>query len=172
MRIFNGHVYSDMTMEELSDIQTEAKKAAAIERHRPLYEHEVLSLLLRQQINTICVDDQTALRMLAYYPEWATGQSYTDGCKIQHNGNLCRCIQSHTSQSGWEPENTPNLWEVIHETYAGDIYDPIPYSGNMALTEGLYYTQNHTLYLCVRSTEHPVYHTLHELTDLYVTVIQ
>lgn len=170
MRIFDGKVYRNMTADETSAMQTEAAKAEARERHRPLTEQEVTSLFLRQNINALEVDDQTAVRMTGFYPEWAAGQVYTPGFKVQRSGKLCRCIQAHTAQAGWEPENAPSLWEYINEEYTGDLYDPIPYEGNMELTEGLYYTQDGVTYLCIRSTGQPVYNALSELVGLYVEV--
>lgn len=48
---------------------------------------------------------------------------------------------------------------------------PIPYSGNMALTSGLYYIQDYTIYLCTRDTGNPVYNPLAELVGIYVNNI-
>ena len=136
-----------------------------------LTESEVLSLLLKQQVNTLEVDDQTAFRMKAFYPAWAAGVSYAAGYKVQDSGKLWRCLQAHTAQDGWEPENTPALWEEICETHAGTLADPIPYEGNMALVAGLYYTQDGKAYLCTRDTGNPVYHALSELVGLYVEMV-
>lgn len=73
--------------------------------------------------------------------------------------------------NGWLPENAPALWEQINETYSGTADDPIPYSGNMTLVNGLYYTQDGTVYLCIRDTGTPVYNALSDLVGLYVEVI-
>ena len=127
-------------------------------------------MFLRQNINALEVDDQTAVRMTSFYPVWKAGVSYTAGFKVQYNGKLCRCIQSHTSQEGWEPENATSLWEYINETYEGDRYDPIPYEGNMVLENGKYYTQGGVTYLCNRDTINPVYSSLSELAGMYVEV--
>lgn len=80
---------------------------------RHLTAEEVTALLIKQQINTLKVDDNTALRMVDFYPEWSAGQSYTAGYKVQHGGKLWRCLQVHTSQTGWEPENAPSLWAKV-----------------------------------------------------------
>lgn len=138
---------------------------------RPLTESEVTRLLIAQQINTLSVDDNTALRMLEFYPEWAEGQDYTAGYKVQHGGKLWRCVQAHTSQAGWEPENAPSLWTEICESHAGTIDDPIPYSGNMALESGKYYIQDYVIYRCTRDTGNPVYNPLAELVGLYVETV-
>lgn len=137
----------------------------------PMSALEVLKMLLPQQVNTLEVDDNTALRMKNFYPEWAAGISCTIGLKLRHGEELWRCRNAHTSQIGWEPENAPALWEQICETHTGTPDDPIPYDGNMALCEGLYYHQSGVLYLCDRDTGNPVYHALKELVGLYVTAV-
>lgn len=63
------------------------------------------------------------------------------------------------------------LYTVIDVAHSGTQDDPIPYNGNMALTEGLYYTQGGVTYLCNRSTGQPVYNALAELVGLYVEVV-
>ena len=168
MRIFDGKTYRDMTDEELARTEAESRRARLEEASRPLRSEEVLAMLIPQQINTLAVDDNTALRMLAFYPEWAAGAAYTVGHKVRRNGKLWRVVQAHTAQVGWEPENAASLWEQINETHAGTMDDPIPYSGNMALTAGLYYMQDWVIYKCTRDTGNPVYHALDELVGLYV----
>ena len=163
--------YIDMTAEEITAMQAEQAAHEAYERHRPLTESEALSMLLKQQVNTLEVGDQTALRMVEFYPEWVAGVAYSAGYKVQHGGKLRRCLQAHTSQEGWEPENVPALWEEICETHDGSLYDPIPYEGNMALVSGKYYSQDGVVYLCSRDTVNPVYHPLRELVGIYVEAV-
>ena len=59
-------------------------------------------------------------------------------------------------------------YAVINETNAGTKEDPIPYSGNVALESGKYYSQDGVIYLCNRDTEIPVYQALKDLVGLYV----
>lgn len=165
----NGRICErELTANELAQMEAASRRARLEEASRPLRSEEVLAMLIPQQINTLAVDDNTALRMLAFYPEWAAGAAYTVGHKVRRDGKLWRVVQAHTSQTGWEPENAASLWEQINETHAGTIYDPIPYSGNMALTNGLYYMQDWVIYKCTRDTGNPVYHALNELVGLYV----
>lgn len=166
-KYINGQ-YIEMTAEELAQMEANARRARLEEASRTLGLEEVLVMLIPQQINTLTVDDNTALRMLDFYPEWAADTAYTVGYKVRRDGKLWRVVQAHTSQIGWEPENAASLWEQINETHAGTIDDPIPYSGNMALTAGLYYMQDWVIYKCTRDTGTPVYHALSELVGLYV----
>lgn len=172
MIIIENFVKREATPQELAAMEREAEKAEAIAKQRPMTEAEVSSMMLTQQINTLAVDDHTALRMRAFYPEWAAGTAYTAGHKVQQDDRLWRCRQTHTAQPGWEPGEvgTESLWEQINEIHAGTLGDPIPYSGNMALTEGMYYLQDEEIYLCTRDTENPVTHPLAQLVGLYVEI--
>ena len=99
---------------EMANAQKRAEEQAVIsERTRPLTAEEVTAMLIRQQINVLTVDDTTALRMTEFYPEWASDTDYTAGYKVQRDGKLWRCLQAHTSQTGWEPENAPSLWAKV-----------------------------------------------------------
>ena len=167
IKLLNGK-YVELTSEEISAMQEAQAAYEAYERTRPLTAEEVTAMLIRQQINGLNVDDNTALRMREFYPEWAAGVDYATGYKVQHGGRLWRCVQAHTSQTGWEPENAPALWTEICETHAGTLTDPIPYSGNMALESGKYYSQSGAVYLCTRDTVNPVYSDLANLVGLYV----
>lgn len=171
MKKYVNGKYIEMTAKEVAEMQAETVKAGLIEKSRPLTESEVNRMLITQQINTLAVDDNTALRMTDFYPEWAEGKVYELGYKVQRNGKLWRVIQPHTSQIGWEPENASSLWEQINETHSGMIDDPIPYSGNMALVSGLYYMQDYVIYLCNRDTVNPVFNALSELVGLYVEAV-
>lgn len=171
MKKFTDGKYIEMTTEEIAAMETEQRKYELAEKTRPFTAVEVNTMLITTQINTLSVDDNTALRMKSFYPEWAAGNAYAADFKVQRNGKLWRVVQAHTSQTGWEPENTASLWEQINETHSGTIDDPIPYEGNTALEKGMYYMQDYEIYLCIRNSDVPVYHALKELENLYVTVV-
>ena len=170
-KYINGQ-FIEMTADEITAMQEETARAEAQERHRPLTVEEITGLLIKQQINILEVDDRTAVRMTEFYPAWESGQAYTAGYKVQYGGKLWCCLQSHTTQVGWEPSiNTASLWECVDEEHTGDQYDPIPYDGNMALKAGLYYIQNGATYVCNRDTINPVYNALVDLVGVYVEVV-
>ena len=108
----NGE-YIDMTAEEIAAMEAEAAKFEAYERTRPLTAKEVTALLISQQINTLTVDDNTALRMVEFYPEWATDTDYAAGFKVQYGGALYKCLTAHTSQDDWTPDAAPSLWTKV-----------------------------------------------------------
>jgi hypothetical protein len=161
-----------MTAEEEAEYAEMAAREAAEAKHRPISENEVMSMLITAQINTLSVDDATAVRMTAFYPEWAKDTAYTIGYKVRYLGKLYKVIQAHTSQETWTPDITASLYERIDEVHDGTKYDPIPYEGNMALVSGKYYIENNVTYLCNRDTVNPVYNKLSELVGIYVEVIE
>lgn len=172
-RIFDGTNYRDMTAEEIAEIQAAQAAFEAAERSRPLSAEEVTTLLIRQQINTLEVDDNTALRMIAFYPEWngLIGQTVDKaGFRFTCGGKLYKTIPAnHTFQADWVPGvGTESIYTRIDETHDGTQYDPIPYDGNMALESGKYYIQDYVIYRCTRDTGNPVFNPLAELVDIYV----
>ena len=170
MRKYVDGRYVDYTEEEIAAMQAAQTRQRLEENSRPLTGEEVSRLIIAETINTLPLDDNTALRAVAFYPEWKTKAAYAAGYKVQRGGKLWRVVQAHTSQPGWEPgaTGTESLWEQINETHSGTLDDPIPYDGNMVLTEGLYYHQDYVIYRCIRDTGSPVYHPLNDLVGLYV----
>ena len=171
-KIVNGQI-ADMTAEEIADMEAAQAAFEAAERTRPLTMEEVSRMLIASQLNTLSVDDSTALRMREFYPQWKDLIGTTvdmAGFKFTHNGQLYKTIpEQHSFQAEWVPgEGTESIYTRIDESHAGTLADPIPYSGNMALEAGLYYSQNGVVYLCTRDTVNPVYSDLTDLVGLYV----
>lgn len=173
MKIYENGVIREMTESEIAELEEAKLRFEAAEKHRPLTVGEVGAMLIKQQINTLAVDDQTALRMIAFYPEYEVDHEYKPGEKFVSAGKLYKVLQAHTSQSTWVPgaAGTESLYARIDEEHDGTKYDPIPYEGNMELYAGKYYTQGGVLYRCTRDTGNPVYHVLSELVGLYVEVV-
>lgn len=124
--------------------------------------------------NAVERSDLDALAVKDIYPAWDSliGQTVNVDFKLTYDGKLYKVIQAHAVQADWIPGvGTESLYAVIDEGHAGTLDDPIPYDGNMELTEGLYYSQDGIVYLCTRSTGQPVYHALSELVGLYVEVV-
>lgn len=121
--------------------------------------------------------DSEALKAKTIFPKWEdlvkVGSVDTDGkagYRFSYNGDLYKCRSGNpTFAQEWIPGvGTESLYERIDETHAGTLDDPIPYSGNMALEAGKYYSQNGETYLCTRDTANPVFNPLKELVGIYV----
>lgn len=124
------------------------------------------------------VNDNVALKSYILYPDWEdlAISSYTAskaGYRFKYGTDLYKTINDeHTFAVQWIPgEGTESLYVKIEETHVGTLEDPIPYTGNMVLENGKYYSQNDVIYLCNRNSENPVYNDLSELVDIYVTII-
>lgn len=124
---------------------------------RPLIEKAAQSL-----------DDKDAVNAPELFEEWKPDAEYAENHKVRRGNRVYKVRQPHTSTTGWEPENAPALWSEINESNKGTIEDPIPYNNNMALENGLYYSQNSVTYKCIRDTVVPVYNDLSALVGLYV----
>ena len=60
------------------------------------------------------IDEVTATEHANLFEAWVTDKDYAVGKIVTRpNGNLYKCVQAHRSQAGWEPENTPALWNKI-----------------------------------------------------------
>ena len=122
------------------------------------------------------LDDEQALQAKALYPSWTEviGQTVKKGFKFVYEEVLYKTIQdSLLIQEQYVPgQSTESLYTVIDETHAGTQEDPIPYSGNMELEQGKYYSQGGVTYLCNRDTGQAVFHPLADLVGIYVEVAE
>lgn len=122
--------------------------------------------------------DTEALEVKGIYPTWeelvelgSVDTNEEPGYKFTYSDELHSCVNGDpTFQADWIPGTVPALYVRIDDTHAGTLDDPIPYAGNMELVEGLYYSENGVVYLCIRSTGQPVYHALADLVGLYVEI--
>ena len=179
-----------LTDEEIAELQEQADRDAArakvLARTRPLTEDEVADMLVRQQINTLTVNDQTALRMRRYYPTFAelVGQTVSHGTKFRvddsEDADLYKTIQPElTIQAHYPPGvGTESLYTRIDETHDGTKYDPIPASRGMEYEYGKYYLDNEDgkTYKCERIGEAAggkivLQYLPHELLGNYFTAV-
>ena len=94
----NGQ-YVEYNEAEMEAMQVENARYELMEKSRPLTAEEVNRMVIAQQINTLTVDDNTALRMVEFYPEWATDTAYTAGYKVQYGGTHHRLAGSQKMRS-------------------------------------------------------------------------
>ena len=84
--------------------------------------------------------DENALTAIELFPAWEL-KAYVVGDRVRYNSTLYKCVQAHTSQTGWTPDATPALWvavsldeypEWVQPTGAHDAYntgDKVSYNG-------------------------------------------
>lgn len=77
--------------------------------------------------------DQSASEAPYLFRAWETETEYAVGDRIRYDRTLYKCVQAHTSQEGWTPDQTPALWarayapgeewpEWVQPTGAQDAY--------------------------------------------------
>lgn len=131
MKKFVNGEYVEMTAEEIAEQKAQEAEREKQEKTRSLSAEEVIHLTLSKTINTMPIEDETALRMVEYFPT-PEATSYSVGDRVQYNGVLYRCLQAHTAQADWTPETVPSLWakvlipdpEVIPEWEQPDSTNP------------------------------------------------
>ena len=59
------------------------------------------------------LDDRDALDGVELFPAWKADTAYKLDERVRYEAKLYKCVQAHTSQSGWEPPVTPALWTEV-----------------------------------------------------------
>ncbi len=65
--------------------------------------------------------DSDLAHMAPYMQAWEIGVEYSVGDMRNYNERPYRCLQRHTSQESWNPEDAPSLWARILSGQGGDI---------------------------------------------------
>lgn len=101
------------------DVQKDLKEDVAEAQENAEQAQEVV-LLTRDFL-----PDAVALTLPEIYDEWNpdgiayigkdTATEDKPASIVRRNGFLYRCLQSHTSQENWTPENSPSLWVLIDD---------------------------------------------------------
>ena len=61
------------------------------------------------------IDPVTASEHTELFAPWACPVAYKTGNIRERNGKLYKCLQDHTSQETWTPEDSPSLWVGISD---------------------------------------------------------
>lgn len=124
------------------------------------------------------LEDAVALTAVELFPNWkelvTASKTVARGFRFQYDSKLYRTEQpTFTFVEHYVPgaPGTESLFSVVDEGHKGTPEDPIPYERNMEVYNGLYYTQNGVLYLCIRDSGQPLYHDLSALVGSYVEVV-
>lgn len=124
------------------------------------------------------LEDAVALTAVELFPKWKDlvekGVEVENGFRFQHDNKLYRTEQpKYKFVDTYVPGavGTESLFSKVDESHAGTLEDPIPYETNMEIYEGLYYSQNGVIYLCIRDSGIPLQHDLSALVGNYVEVV-
>ena len=72
--------------------------------------------LLRKLIERMSAElpDSDAFDAAELFPMWAL-KDYAVGDRVQYNGLLYKCLQSHTAQADWTPDVSVSLWVRVDD---------------------------------------------------------
>lgn len=132
--------------------------------------HEDLVKCLKASVPII--DDDVAVKVKAFYPEWVSGGAYISGDRRVYTERLYKCRQTHTDQGVYTPDQMPALWEVIDEIHTGTIDNPIIYVAPMKVFKDKYYKWVDVVYLCTCDSGQALTHTPDQLVGIYFEVIR
>lgn len=142
------------------------------------YTERALQLRPVIELASQSLEDATALTAVELFPQWeelvAKKEKVKKGFRFQYKGKLYRTEQpEYIFVDTYVPGTigTESLFSKVDETHTGTIDDPIPFEKNMEIYNGLYYSQNGVLYLCIRDSGQPLYHDLSALVGNYVEVV-
>lgn len=120
------------------------------------------------------LEDDVALTAVELFPKWKElvekAVEVERGFRFQHDNKLFRTEQEkYTFVEHYVPGavGTESLFSKVDKDHAGTVDDPIPYEQNMEVYDGLYYSQNGVVYICIRDSGQPLHHDLSELVGQY-----
>lgn len=61
------------------------------------------------------LSDQIASDAPYLFNAWESGTEYSVGDRIRYGTTLYKCVQAHTSQDNWTPDQTPALWARAYD---------------------------------------------------------
>lgn len=130
-------------------------------KYEPYTDEVVIKLKALMQEQVVNQTDEKALENIELFPTWISkmGESVSVGERLYHDGKLWKVIQSHIVQESWRPNEAASLFvQVQIESERGTKDNPIPFSLNMELVEGLYYLDEGVIYLCIESLNQCFWH--------------
>lgn len=165
--------------EEIDDPDFNSQEPVTLTRaelNAMLKRNETLSAFAAMSINTMALDEETALDLKDIYPRWSDlwGCTVAPGFRLRYEGVLYEVVARHTIQSVWPPPGLLSLYKVVTSqptAEAGTIADPIQWVSGMELEQGKYYTDAGIMYRCTTAPGMPLAFPLAELVGLYVTVV-
>ena len=120
MRIYENGIYRDMTADELAQREADARQAEIEDVSRPLSSDEILRLDMRQRVNSLSIDNQTAGRMIEFFPTraeyCAEGELIPAKTRVRDDNDSSVIWRSNVdlwNTNENSPQNAPTLWDKI-----------------------------------------------------------
>lgn len=142
-------------------------------KYEPYTDEVVAKIKQLMQEQVVQQSDEEALENIELFPTWQSkiGVQVNQGERLYFDDKLFKVLQTHTPQEDWRPDTTASLYvQVVADEEQGTIDNPIPYSVNMELVQGLYYIEDGIVYLCTVSLS-ASYWALKDLVGTYVELV-
>lgn len=108
---FAGKVYQLLGREAMEGVETvvleETDAGAEIVKAT-----ETGGLMFVTMAEAGSIDVATAAEHAELFAEWSYPIAYKEGQIRRYGGKLYRCVQAHTSQEDWNPEDAASMWAV------------------------------------------------------------
>ena len=127
---------------------------ADVTKFEPYTEEVVDKIKTLLQDKVVEQTDEDALNNIELFPTWLSkmGESVSVGERLYFDDKLWKVQQAHIVQESWRPDEAASLFvQVQKNSEQGTKDNPIPFSLNMELVEGLYYLDEGVTYLCIES---------------------
>ena len=109
----NGKII-EMTENEITENEKRRAITQTTENTRPLTTDEIARLIIRQQVNTLPIDNAIASRMVDYYPTLTGDGSLVKAeTKINWHGMLKEAAVDLWDTDTNTPDSAPTLWSDI-----------------------------------------------------------
>ena len=59
---------------------------------------------------SVSLSDEDGLNGVELFPHWSDEATYDVGDRVSYEGTLYKCLQAHTAQAVWTPNDSPSLW--------------------------------------------------------------
>ena len=59
------------------------------------------------------LSEEDALEAVQLFPNWRPDVAYLVDDRVQYEGILYKCLQSHAAQEAWTPVTAPSLWAKV-----------------------------------------------------------
>lgn len=64
---------------------------------------------------SVSLSDEDALTGVELFPVWKSDAIYQTGDRVQYEGTLYKCLQSHNAQADWMPSEAVSLWVRVDD---------------------------------------------------------
>ena len=92
--------------------QEEARNAAIAQYREDIDKNKMVAdIVFVKLAEDGTLDEVTATEHIEVFAAWEPNVSYQVGNLRSYEDKLYKCLQTHTSQDGWQPDVTPALWK-------------------------------------------------------------